>query len=43
MHVLGLTDRLEQLLDAAVDEVGLLLMDEQLPKRVRNRRSSGAL
>jgi transcriptional regulator with XRE-family HTH domain len=43
MHVLGMTDRFEQLLDAAVDEVGLVLMDEQLPKRVRSRRSSGAL
>jgi len=43
IHVLGETDRLEQLLDAAHDEIGLVLMDEQLPKRIRNRRAHGAL
>jgi len=43
IHVLGEIDRLEQLLDAAHDEIGLVLMDEQLPKRIRNRRAHGAL
>lgn len=43
LHVLGEIDRLEKLLDSATDELGLVLMDEQLPKRVRRRRSSGAL
>ncbi len=43
LNVLGELDRLEKLLDSATDELGLVLMDEQLPKRVRQRRSSGAL
>lgn len=43
LHVLGELDRLEKLLDSGTDELGLVLMDEQLPKRVRQRRSSGAL
>lgn len=43
LHVLGEIDRLEKLLDSGTDELGLVLMDEQLPKRVRQRRSSGAL
>lgn len=43
LHVLGELDRLEKLLDSGTDELGLVLMDEQLPKRVRRRRSSGAL
>jgi transcriptional regulator with XRE-family HTH domain len=43
LHVLGELDRLEKLLDSSTDELGLVLMDEQLPKRVRRRRSSGAL
>lgn len=43
MQVLGLLDRLANLLDSGKDELGIILMDEQLPKRVRNRRSSGAL
>jgi transcriptional regulator with XRE-family HTH domain len=42
-HVLGELDRLEKLLDSGTDELGLALMDEQLPKRVCQRRSSGAL
>jgi hypothetical protein len=43
MQVFGELDRLAQLLDSGADELGIVLMDEQLPKRVRNRRSSGAL
>lgn len=43
LHVLGELYRLEKLLDSGTDELGLVLMDEQLPKRVRQRRSSGAL
>jgi len=43
MQVFGELDRLAQLLDSGGDELGIVLMDEQLPKRVRQRRSSGAL
>lgn len=43
LYVLGELSRLEQLLDAAKDELGIQLADEQLPKRVRARKSSGAL
>lgn len=42
LNVLGELHRVEDLLDSATDELGLQLMDEQLPKRVRARRSSGA-
>lgn len=43
LQVLGEIDRLSQLLDTEEDQVGLALMDEQLPKRVRRKRSAGAL
>lgn len=43
LHVLGETDRLAQLLDSGSDETGLLMAEEQLPKRVRARTTSGAL
>lgn len=43
LHVLGEVGRLEKLLDTGTDEVGLLMMDEDLPKRVRARRSKGSL
>ena len=43
LHVIGEISRLEKLLDPSTDDLGLMLMDEQLPKRVRQRRSSGAL
>jgi transcriptional regulator with XRE-family HTH domain len=43
LNVFGELARLQGLLDTATDELGLQLMDEQLPKRVRTRRSSGAL
>jgi len=43
LYVLGEIRRLERLLDSASDELGIQLMDEQLPKRVRRRRGSAAL
>jgi hypothetical protein len=36
-------ERLERLLDSGTDELGLILMDEQLPERVRQRKSARAL
>lgn len=44
LHVFGEIQALEHLLDTSNDDIGLMLMDEQLPKRVRrNSRPSGAL
>ena len=45
LQIFGELRRLENLLDTAEDDIGLLLMDEQLPKRVRHRTEpeSGAL
>lgn len=44
LHVFGEIRALEQLLDTANDEIGLTLMDENLPKRVRSKSGlSGAL
>src|SRR5262245_54424904 len=44
LHVLGEIDALERLLDTSNDDIGLTLMDEQVPKRVRNKPTpSGAL
>ena len=49
LHVFGEIQALAQLLDTAKDDIGLTLMDEQLPKRVRSKRptpggrTSGAL
>lgn len=43
LQVLGELGQLERLLDSSTDELGLALMDEQLPKRVRQRKRSGAL
>lgn len=43
LYVLGELGRLERLLDTATDELGMQLADEQLPKRVRARKTSGAL
>jgi transcriptional regulator with XRE-family HTH domain len=46
LQVFGELDRLNQLLDTGEDQIGLSLMDEQLPKRVRTRKAhdqSGAL
>lgn len=44
--VLGGLDRFALLLDSAADEIGLSLMNEQLPQRIRRKRvnpDSGAL
>jgi transcriptional regulator with XRE-family HTH domain len=44
--VLGELDKVSGLLDTATDEIGLSLMNEQLPQRVRTKKrtvSSGAL
>jgi transcriptional regulator, XRE family len=44
MMILGDLKVLENLMDTANDDIGLLLMDEQLPKRVRMPRNvSGGL
>ncbi len=46
LHVFGEIDRLNKLLDTGEDMIGLSLMDEQLPQRVRTRKQtkeSGAL
>ncbi|MDP3651233.1 MAG: helix-turn-helix transcriptional regulator [Rhodoferax sp.] len=46
LQVFGELDRLGQLLDTGDDVIGLTLMDEQLPKRVRTRKpapDAGAL
>jgi transcriptional regulator with XRE-family HTH domain len=43
LNVLNELHRLRSIIDVVDDELGIQLMDERLPKRVRNRRSSGAL
>ena len=46
LYVFGELERLNQLLDTGADVIGLTLMDEQLPQRVRTRKltkDSGAL
>lgn len=45
LHVFGEIQALENLLDTAKDDIGLTLMDANLPKRVRSKpgSSSGAL
>ena len=46
LHVFGELERLANLLDSAQDSVGLMLMDERLPLRVRApkpAKDSGAL
>lgn len=42
MFVFGEVTRLERLLDTGEDELGLILMDQALPKRVRPRKRSAA-
>lgn len=37
LHVFGETHTLARLLDTPNDEIGLTLMDERLPKRVRSK------
>ncbi|HMU87912.1 MAG TPA: helix-turn-helix transcriptional regulator [Agitococcus sp.] len=44
LHIFGEIDALENLLDTTHDDIGLTLMDEQLPKRIRTKgMPSGAL
>ncbi len=45
LHVFGEIQALEHLLDTPNDEIGLTLMDERLPQRVRSKSgsTSGAL
>jgi transcriptional regulator with XRE-family HTH domain len=45
LHLFGEIQAFEHLLDTPNDEIGLTLMDENLPKRVRSKRgvASGAL
>jgi transcriptional regulator with XRE-family HTH domain len=45
LHIFGEIQALEHLLDSSRDEIGLTLMDERLPKRVRDKKTdpSGAL
>lgn len=45
LHIFGELERLISLLDTAKDEIGLTLADEQLPQRVRRKKSTptGAL
>lgn len=44
LHVFGEVHALEHLLDTPNDDLGLTLMDERLPKRVRSKPgTSGAL
>lgn len=38
MQVFGVLDGLSQLIDTAQDDIGLTMMDAQLPKRVRSKR-----
>ena len=40
MHVLGELDKLGSLLDTANDDLGLALMDQRLPQRIRQRKST---
>jgi ribosome-binding protein aMBF1 (putative translation factor) len=42
LHVFGELDKLEGLMDTAQDSVGLVLMDEKLPQRVRARRQTSS-
>ena len=44
LYVFGEIQALERLLDTASDDIGLTMMDEQLPQRVRSKTGhSGAL
>lgn len=40
LQVFGQLDKLDQLLDTPQDTIGLILMDEQLPQRVRKSRKT---
>lgn len=39
LHLFGELSRLSELLDSGQDDIGLALMDEQLPQRVRARKN----
>jgi transcriptional regulator with XRE-family HTH domain len=41
LHVFGDIEKLAQLQDTGEDQIGLVLMDEQLPKRIRARKTPG--
>ena len=41
MQVFGVLGALGQVLDTAQDDIGLTMMDAQLPQRVRSRRKTG--
>ena len=43
LNVLNELDRLHSLIEISNDELGIHLMEDDLPKRVRTRRTSGAL
>ncbi len=40
LHVFGELDKLNQLLDSSQDSIGLTLMDEKLPQRIRKSKSN---
>lgn len=40
LHLFGELQRLIELLDSGKDDIGLTLMDEQLPQRVRRRKDT---
>jgi DNA-binding XRE family transcriptional regulator len=42
MQVFGVLDALSQLIDTAQDDIGLTMMDAQLPQRVRSKRKSSS-
>lgn len=42
MQVFGVLDALGQLIDTAQDDIGLTMMDSQLPQRVRSKRKPGS-
>jgi len=42
LHIFGEIKALEHLLDTVNDDIGLVLMDERLPKRVRSKKRDGA-
>jgi len=41
LHIFGEIKALEHLLDTANDDIGLILMDERLPKRVHSKKRDG--
>lgn len=44
LYIMGELNRVNELLDTAKDDIGLALMDEQLPQRIRSKKpaSGGA-